>query len=47
MSVFWMIAAFASVYLLGCGKGQAQERDREERAFKKAEENIVYLKDRR
>ncbi len=47
MGLFWMLVAFCSVYLLGVGKGQARERDREERAYKRAEENVVYLKERR
>jgi len=40
MTWFWLVVAYVTTYLLGVGRGQARERDREDRAFKKAEERM-------
>lgn len=47
MTFFWFIVAYVTAYKLGEMRGEVHEREREERSAKKAEEKIVYLKDRR
>lgn len=48
MSTFiWFLIAYASAYMLGKARGEEHEREREERAYKHAEENVIYMKDHR
>ena len=44
---FWFAVAYATAYKLGVAKGEVHERNREERAERKATDNIRYIKERR
>jgi hypothetical protein len=44
---FWFAVAYVTAYKLGEMKGVVRERDREERAERKAENRIVNIRDQR
>lgn len=47
ITFFWFAVAYLTAYKLGVMKGEVRERSREERAERKATDNIRYIKDAR
>jgi hypothetical protein len=47
MIFFWFAVAYVTAYKLGEMKGVVREREREERADRKAADNIVNIRDHR